>query len=92
LAAVEEEWGQWVARACAALDVDPALVDVTAIHVLTKQIAHRSVRPMAPVGAFIVGVALGQSGGEADPKDLAARLEALLPPPGRPPAAEPDPG
>ncbi|HYN29350.1 MAG TPA: DUF6457 domain-containing protein [Dermatophilaceae bacterium] len=87
LAAAQAEWADWVARACAALDVDPALVDVPAIHALTKQIAHRSVRPMAPVGAFIVGVALGQSGGEADPTDLAARIEALLPPPGRPPAA-----
>lgn len=80
------EWDGWIATVCARVGIDPALVDVTAIHVLTREVAHRYDRPMAPVSAFIVGVALGR----VDPTDdapvdpealgrLIAQVEATLP-------------
>lgn len=59
LAAAERTWHDWIVEACKALDVDPALVDVKAIHGLTKRIAHEYERPMAPVGAYILGLAVG---------------------------------
>ena len=39
--------------------VDPGAVDVTGIHALTKEIAHGFARPMAPVGSYILGLAVG---------------------------------
>lgn len=50
-------WARWIDDVCAAMGVDPALVDVDAIHGLSGIIARDVVRPMAPVGAFIWGVA-----------------------------------
>lgn len=80
------EWDGWIAMVCARLGIDPVLVDVTAIHALTREVAHRYDRPMAPVSAFIVGVALGgaDATGDApvDPAlldDLIAQVEATLP-------------
>ncbi len=61
LAAAEREWQSWIEEACAAVGVDPALVDVAGVHELTRDIAHGFSRPMAPVGAFIWGIALGRA-------------------------------
>ena len=61
LEAAEREWHGWIVRACEAVGVDPDLVDVAGVHELTRDIAHGFSRPMAPVGAFIWGLALGQS-------------------------------
>lgn len=66
-----DEWDGWLAGVCRALDVDPGLVDVPLIHDLTRRVAHRYARPMAPVSAYVMGLALGaaQARGElgADP-------------------------
>ena len=59
LTAAEQQWHDWIPDACAALDVDPGAVDVTGIHALTKDIAHGFARPMAPVGSYILGLAVG---------------------------------
>ncbi|MCA0337036.1 MAG: DUF6457 domain-containing protein [Actinobacteria bacterium] len=89
LVAAEAQWHGWIEQACAAVGVDPALVDVPMIHALTKDIAHDFARPMAPVGSFILGVALGQAAASgmttADDShtssgDLLARLRATLVP------------
>lgn len=64
LAAAELEWQHWIADACAAVGVDPADVDIAGIHGLTKEIAHGFARPMAPVGSFILGLAVGARAGE----------------------------
>lgn len=85
LVAAEAQWHGWIEQACAAVGVDPALVDVPMIHALTKDIAHDFARPMAPVGSFILGVALGQAGAaggdpHADTENLLARLRATLVP------------
>ena len=55
LTLVAEEIGRavapapWIDHVCAAVDVDPALVDVAAIHELSGQVARDFTRPMAPV-------------------------------------------
>ncbi len=79
------KWTPWINDVCARLEVDPALVDVPLVHDLTRQIAHRYDRPMAPVGSYIMGIALGAAlaGGEADADELLARyaeqIEQTLP-------------
>lgn len=81
LEAAEKIWGPWIQRACAAVDVDPAHVDVPTIHALTKDIAHTVARPMAPVGSFILGLAIGQtlSASSAEAERLLALLRATVP-------------
>ena len=75
LAAAEQEWHDWIRDACAAVGADPAAVDVTGIHALTKEIAHGFARPMAPVGSYILGLAVGAraAGGAAARPAVAER-------------------
>ena len=85
LAAAEQQWHEWILDACAALDVDPGAVDVTGIHALTKDIAHGFARPMAPVGSYILGVAVGvraARGEPVDPAALTAAIRSTFPTPG----------
>lgn len=77
LTAAEQEWHDWIADACAALEVDPAAVDVTGIHALTKDIAHGFARPMAPVGSYILGLAVGARAARGEPVDRAALAAAM---------------
>ncbi|MBT9257418.1 molybdopterin-guanine dinucleotide biosynthesis protein A [Phycicoccus sp. MAQZ13P-2] len=82
LTAAEQEWRTWIADACASVGVDPADVDVTGIHGLTKDIAHHLARPMAPVGSFILGLAVGArgAGGHTVSQDeLLAALRTTVP-------------
>ncbi|WP_227993088.1 DUF6457 domain-containing protein [Pseudactinotalea sp. HY160] len=78
-------WRPWIERAAAAAGVDPACVDVPLIHDLTKQVAHRYDRPMAPVSSFLLGVALGRAAGDggadqaALARELVDRIVATLP-------------
>lgn len=67
-------WQPFIEKACASLGVDPELVDVDAILELTGIIAHEAARPMAPVGAFMVGLAAGRAGSGADVDELIKRL------------------
>jgi hypothetical protein len=77
LAAAEQQWHTWIVDACTALDVDPDAVDVTGIHALTKDIAHGFARPMAPVGSYILGVAVGARAARGERVDRAALSEAI---------------
>ncbi len=82
LTSAEQEWQPWIDDACRALGVDPLAVDVTGIHDLTKEIAHGFARPMAPVGSYILGLAVGARAarGEAvDPEELSAAIRATFP-------------
>jgi Domain of unknown function (DUF6457) len=82
LAAAEQEWHDWIVDACTALDVDPDAVDVPGIHALTKEIAHGFARPMAPVGSYILGVAVGARaarGERVDPAALSAAIRSTFP-------------
>ncbi|MBS1847434.1 MAG: molybdopterin-guanine dinucleotide biosynthesis protein A [Actinobacteria bacterium] len=73
-----DRWDTWITEACDHLGVDPELVDVPVIHALTKQVAHRYDRPMAPVSAYIVGIALGRALEATPSADVAALLAGLV--------------
>lgn len=75
----EELWRAWVDEACVALGVDPARVDIRAVLDLTRDIAHGVDRPMAPVGSFVLGLAAGAQGAEADLAALRAALRGTIP-------------
>lgn len=75
---LRKAWEDWVTRACDAVGVDPRLVDIDEVHRLTKHVAHRFERPMAPVSSLILGLAIASGG---DPLDLRRRIEATLPGP-----------
>ncbi len=78
LDAEQAQWQSWIDGVCADLDVPSALVDVAAIHDLSRRVAHGLARPLAPVSTFILGLAmgraLGQDGAPIDRPDLAASL------------------
>lgn len=79
----DDRWDGWIHDVCASLGVDPSLVDVAAIHDLTREVAHRYQRAMAPVSSYIVGIALGMAlgadeGSRPDLAGLIARVEATL--------------
>lgn len=58
-------WRPFIDKACEAVGIDPTLVDEDAILTMTREIAHAGARPMAPVSAYILGIAVGR-GGDAD--------------------------
>lgn len=73
------QWRPWVDEACQAVGVDPRLVDLDAVLALTGTVAHRLARPMAPVAAHILGLAMA-SGDAARPGRLIEALVSTLPP------------
>lgn len=78
-----ERWAAWVVDACSAVGVDPADVDIETLLTMTKQIAHGFERPMAPVGAYVLGLAVGAARSRGDEVDLTAlrrTIVATLPP------------
>jgi hypothetical protein len=77
LAAAEQQWHDWVADACAAVGADADRVDVAGIHGLTKEIAHGFARPMAPVGSYILGLAVGARLARGEAVDQTALSEAI---------------
>ncbi len=77
LIAADEEWHDWIVAACAAVGVDDAAVDVTAIHALTRDIAHGFARPMAPVGSYILGLAVGAAAARGAEPPIPALTTAL---------------
>lgn len=72
-----EEWRTWLTEICAAFDLDPAQVDVRAVLDLTKEVAHGVDRPMAPVTAFVLGLALAKDP-ELSMTDGCERIAALV--------------
>ena len=60
--------------ACAELGVAESDIDMTLVLDLAREVAHHTVRPAAPVSAYLLGLAVGRGG---DPAELAARLTAL---------------
>lgn len=78
------QWRPFIDAACRAVDIDPALVDEDAVLTLTREVAHAGARPMAPVTAFVLGLAVGASPA-TDPEYLRRVIEdavsaAPLPP------------
>lgn len=77
LGTTETRWYDWIEEACAAVGIDPESVDVPGVHALTKRIAHGFERPMAPVGAYILGVAVGRLEEQGRPVDMDAMRQAI---------------
>lgn len=67
----------WVNHACTAVGVDPQAVDLRALLDMTRDVAHHVDRPAAPVTAFIIGLAAGSRGSEADVAELSAQVAEL---------------
>ena len=68
------ELDSWVAAAASELGLDPAVIDVTQVLDVARDVAHQVIRPGAPVTAYLMGVAVGRG---ADPAEVAGRLQAL---------------
>ena len=66
---VATQWREWIDQICAAVDVDPGGVPVGAVLGLAGSVSRDVVRPMAPVSAFIWGLAVA-SHPDADPDRL----------------------
>jgi hypothetical protein len=66
----------WARRAADELGL-PEGPDVGLLLQLSREVAHRVVRPAAPVTTYLLGVAVGRG---ADPHEAVERLRALLPP------------
>jgi uncharacterized protein DUF6457 len=64
---------EWLAEACAELDLDPAEIDAKLVLDLARDVAHNVERPAAPVTAYLLGLAVARG---ADPADAARRLTA----------------
>ncbi len=83
---------EWVAAACAELDLDPADVPIPLLLDLSRDVAHGVLRPAAPVTAFVLGLAVGRG---ADAAEAGNRLTELAlswqPAPVPPPLGPPQP-
>lgn len=66
---------EFTAAACVALGLPPEEARNALVLDLARDVAHGVVRPAAPVGAYLLGVAVGRG---ADPDEAAARLTALV--------------
>ncbi|MFV0428327.1 MAG: DUF6457 domain-containing protein [Arachnia sp.] len=67
-------WDEYVDRVCAELEIDRSLVDVEGVLDMTREIAHAAARPMAPVSAYLMGLAAGRPGAK-DPAFLRRVVE-----------------
>ena len=69
---------RWIAEVCAALDLEPAVLDRDLVLDLARDAAHGVARPAAPLTTFLVGLAAGRRGATpesiADAAALAKRL------------------
>lgn len=74
----ETAWRPWIADVCATVDIDPESVSVEDIHDLTRVIAHRFTRPMAPVAAYIWALARATHP-DADPAALGDAIASCMP-------------
>ncbi len=72
--AEHEGWHTFVEQACEAVGVDPALVDINAVLDMTREVAHAGARPMAPISAYLLGLAIGLDA-DADPERLRSTIE-----------------
>lgn len=70
------QWRPFIERACEAVGIDPATIEEDPILDMAAKIAHEGERPMAPVGTYILGLAIGS--GIGDPDELRAKIEATI--------------
>lgn len=67
-------WRDWLTTVAALTGENLSDADVRTVLGLTKDVAHNVDRPMAPVTAFLLGVALGKGHNDATLEELAAAL------------------
>ena len=68
----------WLDQVAGELGVDSATVDVKGLLDLTRDVAHEVARPAAPLTTFLVGVAVGQRGGDISvTREAAAAVQRL---------------
>ena len=72
------ELDSWTAELCAALELDPAAVDVKLLLDVARDAAHNVARPAAPLTTFMVGLAAGTKGGGAAAITAAAETAQRL--------------
>jgi hypothetical protein len=71
---------EWTSRVCASLGLDPSALDRDLVLDLARDVAHGVARPAAPLTAYLLGLAAGQSGGDLDEVTrLAGQVRALIP-------------
>ncbi|WP_242682448.1 DUF6457 domain-containing protein [Herbiconiux sp. SYSU D00978] len=70
----EQSLDEWLDRIVPVLDVPRELVDTALVLDLARDAAHGVLRPAAPLTTFLVGLALGRSGGGAEELQRLARL------------------
>lgn len=75
---LQAAWQPWIDEVCAAVSVDPARVDVALIQRLAKRVSREFERPMAPVAAHILGLAVAAQP-DASPQALSAALADAIP-------------
>jgi hypothetical protein len=68
----------WVLELATELGIDPAVVDRTLLLDVARDAAHGVARPAAPLTTFLVGLAAGQRGGDADAVRDAAQTAQRL--------------
>ena len=72
------ELDAWITQVCTALGVDPAAVDRTMVLDLAREAAHGVARPAAPLTTFLVGLAAGRDGADAEAVRNAAQIVTQL--------------
>jgi hypothetical protein len=68
------ELDDWTAAVCAALDLGGRADEQALVLDVARDVAHGVVRPAAPIGAYLLGLAVGRG---ADPAQVAAKIVAL---------------
>jgi Domain of unknown function (DUF6457) len=68
------ELDSWLSELGTALGVDPEAVDVELLLDVARDAAHHVARPAAPLTTFLVGLAAGANGGDANAMKKAAEL------------------
>lgn len=68
----------WVGELAAALGVEADAVDRTLLLDVARDAAHAVARPAAPLTTFLVGLAAGRRGGDAEAIQAAARTAIEL--------------
>lgn len=70
-------WDEFVTLARAQLGLDDVELDYDEILRLSRRVAHDGAKPMAPISAYVLGLAVGANP-DADPLELLARLNAAI--------------
>jgi hypothetical protein len=74
----ESDLSTWATEVAAELGIEQVL-DVDTVLRLAADAAHGVMRPAAPLTTFLVGVALGQAGGDpARVADVLERVDAMI--------------